>query len=754
MNDVNRSMKRRIKVSSVIIAVLCISLLGGNIFYIQFMAKVDGKSYAQKASDQQLKDLRIQPERGTIYDCNMKPLAQNASAWTVELFPSEIAKIETAAGEDEDGAAEAEAVRNKIADALSEVLVMDRTKIYEMTKKDVSYVEVKRKVEKTEADVIAEFIKKEKLTCLKLTQVSKRYYPYGEFCSTVLGFTGTDNQGLSGVEAYYDEELTGKEGRIVALKDAKNVDMEYQYETVVDAEDGSSLVLTINEVVQHIVEKHVEDALIEQKVANRATAIVMDVKTGEILAMTTKPEYNPNEPFTIVNEKISAALAALSGDAYAAGLTKAQQAQWKNKATSEVYEPGSVFKIITAAAAMEEDVVDVNDTFYCSGSYKVADRTIHCWKAGGHGAETFLDGIKNSCNPVFMQVAERLGSEKFYQYFEAFGLTEKTGIDLPGEESGIYHTLDDLGPVELAVSSFGQTFKVTPLQLITAVSAVANGGYLMQPHLVKSIISADGVVQKTVEPVTKRQVISEATSKQLCAMLEQVVATGTGKNAYVRGFRVAGKTGTSEKIDQKDAEGKPSTEVVASFCGFAPADDPQVAVIVVLDEPNGNSTFGGVIAAPIVGAIMADILPVLEVEPIYTAKEMADMQVKTPDVVKLSVSDATAKLKKAGLKVRTVGTGTTVLSQTPAAGRAVPQDGTVVLTLSAETKTVVVPNVIGLTAANANDKITSKGLNIAINGTNTEDSDAQIAKQTPAAGQEVLLGTVVTVELRHKDYVE
>lgn len=754
MNGANQSMKRRLMISSIIIAVVCISLLGGNIFYIQFMAKVDGKSYAQKASDQQLKDLVIEPDRGTIYDRNMKPLAQNATAWTVELFPSEIAKIETAAGDDEDGAAEAEAIRNKIADTLSVILVMDRQKIYDMTCKDANYVEVKRKVEKLAADAIAEFIKKEELTCLKLTQVSKRYYPYGDFCSTVLGFTGADNQGLSGIEAYYDEVLTGKEGRIVALKDAKNVDMEYQFETVVDAEDGSSLVLTINEVVQHILEKHLADALVEQKVANRATAIVMDVKTGEILAMTTMPESNPNAPFTIVDEKINAALASLSGDAYTTALTKAQQTQWKNKATSEVYEPGSVFKIITAAAALEEDVVDLDDTFYCNGAYKVADRTIHCWKAGGHGAETFLDGIKNSCNPVFMQVAQRLGSEKFYQYFEAFGLTEETGIDLPGEESGIYHTLDDLGPVELAVSSFGQTFKVTPLQLITAVSAVANGGYLMEPHLVKSIISADGVVEKTIEPVIKRQVISEATSKLLCEMLEQVVATGTGKNAYVRGFRVAGKTGTSEKIDQKDAEGNPSTAVVASFCGFAPADDPQVAVIVILDEPNGSSTFGGVIAAPIVGAIMADILPVLEVEPVYTAEEMADMQVKTPDVVKLTVADATAKIKKAGLKVRTIGTGLTVVSQTPAAGRAIPQDGTVVLQLSAETKMVTVPDVLGLTAANANDKITSKGLNITINGTNTEDSDAQIAKQSPAAGQEVPLGTVITVELRHKDYVE
>ncbi|HOP10613.1 MAG TPA: penicillin-binding transpeptidase domain-containing protein [Oscillospiraceae bacterium] len=745
-------MKRRLIILGIIICAVIAPVLVASLFNIQFLATHNGKSYAQLALENQLKDYTITPIRGTIYDRNYKVLAQNATCWMLDLYPSEIRKLDDGTAE---GSQKAETLRNLLADNLSVILDMDRETVYNYTQKNVSYVCVKRKIEKEQADQISAFIADNKLSCISLATDTKRYYPYGNFAATLLGFTGTDNQGLYGVELYYDELLKGTPGRIISLKNGINVNMPSEYETTIDAEDGASLVLTIDEVVQLYLEKHLEAAVEDHNVTNRAAGIIMDVNTGAILAMATKGDYNPNEPFTIDSEEIREELTKLDPDKYKAALSVAQNDQWRNKITSEVYEPGSVFKIITAASALEEGVVDLDDTFTCNGYLQVADRRISCWKAGGHGVQTFGEALGNSCNVAFMQIGARLGATKFMEYYEAFGLTEKTGIDLSGEEIGIAHDVEEMGPVELAVSSFGQTFKVTPLQMITAVSAVANGGNLMQPYIVKSVVSADGVVQQTTTPTVRRQVISEETSDTMCELLEQVVSSGTGRNAYVAGYRVAGKTGTSEKIDLYDEEGNKLNEVIASFCGFAPADDPQIAILVILDQPHSFSNFGGQIAAPLVADILGDVLPYLGIEPIYTEEELANLSVTTPDVTGKSKSAADKTLTNKGLKMQAVGSGDTVLYQVPAAGSSIPKGGTVVVAFGSDSvKTVVVPDLTGDSVGTANSKLTNRDLNISIVGARAGSSEAIIASQSPAAGTEVEIGTVVEIRLRYTDSVE
>ncbi|HNX13884.1 MAG TPA: penicillin-binding transpeptidase domain-containing protein [Oscillospiraceae bacterium] len=749
-------MKRRLIILGIIICAVIAPVLTASLFNIQFLAKHNGKSYAQLALENQLKDYTITPMRGTVYDRNYKVLAQNATCWMLDLYPSEIRKLENDNTSTQTGAEKAEALRNLLADNLSIILDMDRETVYNFTKKNVSYVCIKRKIKKEQADLISRFIAENKLSCISLATDTERYYPYGNFAATLLGFTGTDNQGLYGTELYYDELLKGTPGRIISLKNGVNVNMPSEYETTVDAKDGSSLVLTVDEVVQLYLEKHLEAAIEDHNVTNRAAGIIMDVKTGAILAMATKGDYDPNEPFAIDSEQVREKLTKLDTDKYTEALKAAQNDQWRNKITGEVYEPGSVFKIITAAAALEENVVSLNDTFTCHGALQVADRRIKCWKSdGSHGTQSFEKAIGNSCNVAFMQIGARLGATKFMEYYEAFGLTEESGIDLPGEEVGIAHKVEEMGPVELAVSSFGQTFKVTPLQMISAVCAVANGGKLMQPYIVKNVVSADGVVEKTMTPTARRQVISEDTSKTMCQILEKVVSSGTGRNAYVAGYRVAGKTGTSEKTDLYDEQGNKLNEVIASFCGFAPADDPQVAILVILDQPHSFSNFGGQIAAPLVADILEDVLPYLGIEPIYTEEELANLSVITPDVNGKSKSAAEKALTNKGLKMQSIGSGDTILYQVPAVGTLIPKGGTVVVAFSSDpVRKVVVPDMTGVSVGTANSMLTNRDLNISIVGARAGSSEATISSQNPAAGTEVEIGTVVEIRLRYSDNVE
>ena len=747
-------MKRRMVVCMVILCVFGTSALFGRLFFLQV---VDAAEYQREAAKQQLREADISPKRGLIYDRNMKTLARSATVWTVVISPSDITDKKDANGV---VVRSADELREIIATGLSEILEVDKDKIIEKSKRRTYYEIIKKRVDRPLADKVLEFATENNISCINLEEDNKRYYPYGSLASTVLGFTGDGNHGAYGLEAKYDTVLSGTPGRVVAAKNAVGRDMPFQYNKMYPADDGNSIVLTIDETIQHFVEKHLETAVKEHNVRARATCIVMDVNTGEILAMSTKNDFDPNEPYTITDPLSIKTLeegAALSDDEKADLRLQLQYGQWRNKAISDPYEPGSVFKLITASSALEEGTVNPKSFSYtCSGSMQVANRKINCWKAGGHGTQDFAHIIMNSCNPAFINVGLALGGDKFFNYYEAFGLTEKTGIDLPGEvgNAGLYHnkaTLMRVVPcVELASSSFGQTHKETPIQLITAIAAVVNGGKLMQPYVVKQIVDPDGNIVKNIEPTMKRQVISAETSKQIALMAERVVSEGSGKNAYIPGYRIGGKTGTSEKIDATNEAGEVDKRI-SSFLGFAPADNPQVACLLMLDEPYMINPYGSVIAAPVVGAILGETLPYLGVEPKYTDAELAKIDVKVPDVVGKGTLDAQGMLRPLGLEFEVKGEGTTVIKQMPRAMTSVPKGSRVLLytdTASMSTTTVM-PNVIGMTAQQANVAITSAGLNIRLAGATTGVNTA--SKQSIEAGTALEHGTLVTVQFVSTD---
>lgn len=732
------SMKRRINILLVFVVLFGFILMTGRLFFLQV---IGGDDYRDRATQQQLRDSTIAAKRGTIYDANMNILAQSATVWTAYLSPVYISDDEEA---------------NLIADKLSEILNVDRETIYKKTQKNTYYEYVKRKIEKDKADEIRAFCKENDISAIGLDEDTKRYYPHNTLASTIIGFTGTDNQGLTGIEAYYDSYLKGTDGRVVSAKNAWGTDMPFEYEKRIEAIDGNSLVLTIDQNIQYYVDKHLETAVKEQKVNNRAACIVMDVNTGGILGMSTKGDFDLNDPFTIYDESVREKIAALSGDEKSAELSKQQNQQWRNKAISDPYEPGSVFKIITAAAALEEGVVTANEGFVCTGSHRVGDRNIHCWKTSGHGKETFAQGIMNSCNPVFMTVGARLGGDIFYKYLQAFGLTEKTGIDLPGEATSITHSRKTLqNNVNLASSSMGQSFKITPIQIITAVSAAVNGGNLVTPHVVKQILDSDGSVIENIGSQTKRQVISGETSEQLSLMLEKVVSEGTGKNAYIMGYRIGGKTGTSEKLDKVYAEGE-KEDYIMSFLGFAPADDPQVACIVIIDEPRAGEIYGSAVAAPVCGSILGDVLPYMGIEPEYTAEEISKVNVTVPNIVGKTAHMGQAALQKYGLQGTIIGGGDRVVRQVPKAGQTVPRGGKVIIYTeeNTEQKTVTVPNLIGLSATEVTTRLTALGLNAKVMGGGIDQSGCLSSAQSIAAGEKVPIGTVVEVTFLSKDEVE
>ena len=544
-----------------IVIFLTFAIIGGRLMWIQL---VKGDFYKQKALQNQLSDTVIEAQRGTIYDSNMNVLVQSATVWKVYLDPVSIQSESEKYDKN---------IAGDLAENLSKILDVEKADILDICKKESRYEVLKTNLDNETRTKVLNYITKEKYTaCVGIETSTKRFYSSSSFAATVLGFVGSDGQGIEGIEAYYDNTLTGTAGRIVTAKNAQSGSMPNNYETIIDSTDGSSLVLTIDDVLQYSLEKNLEQARVNAS-AKYAYGVVMDVKTGAILAMSNKPDYNSDEPWTIKDKSVRKAVAKITDEKERAQAeSDALVAQWRNRTISDTYEPGSVFKVITAAAALEEGVVKPEDTYFDSGSIKVEDRTYHCQKREGHGLETFSQGLQNSCNPWFISVGQKLGVHTFYKYFEAFGLTEKTNIDLPGEAApaaGItYHVESEMGRVELASESFGQSFQVSPIQMITAVCAAANGGKLMQPYIVKEVLDAEGNVTSTTQPKLKRQVISESTSSTLRLMLEEVVKYGTGKNAYVAGYRVAGKTGTSEKLGTVDSDS--GKKYVTSFVAFAP----------------------------------------------------------------------------------------------------------------------------------------------------------------------------------------
>ena len=725
-----------------IVAVMVIIFLGflGCVASLVITQLVKGDYYKQIAESQQLSDTKIPAHRGVIYDRNMSVLAQSATSWRIYIVPSEIDDEQT---------------RDIVVTELSRIVGVSEDDVRAKTNRNSNYETIKSKVDsevkaQIEALIKSDDYKKYNLNeIIGISQDAKRYYPNSTLGSTVIGFTGTDDQGLEGLESFYDKYLTGVAGRVITAVNGVQGEMPNSYETIIDPQQGYSLVLTVDETLQYYLEKHLEDAMEETK-SKGAYGIMMDVKTGAILAMSAKPDYDLNSPWDIIDSVTMDNINLLDEDERAEAINAAVREQWRNSTISDTYQPGSVFKIITAAAAMEEGLVALNEHFSCPGYTVVAGRRINCHKLVGHGDESFIEGLMNSCNPVFIDVGLRLGVDTFMDYFDAFGLNDRTGIDLPGEASSITHEKlgVQMGVSELASCSFGQTFQVTPIQMITAVASVANGGKLMQPYIVQSVIDENGNTVSTTEPTVKNQVISAETASTLCSMLEMVVSQGGGKNAYVPGYRIAGKTGTSEKIGES-GEGE-AMKYIASFVGFAPADDPEVILLVILDEPSGYSHMGGTIAAPLAAEIFSDALAYLNVDVQYTEEELKNLNISVLNVVGQNVSSAKSSLSSYGFNVKVVGNGSTVISQTPSAYTTVSKRGTVVLyTENTSARVVEMPDLTGYTVSQVNRIMSDLELNTVFTGGSLSSGEAVAYSQSIAPGTRIEIGSTVTVSFRH-----
>lgn len=709
---------------------------------------VRGEEMSIAALDQSLRSTTLSAMRGTIYDATGKVLAQSASVWTVVLEPASFADYD-----------DPEGTRQKVASGLAAILDMDEEEVYEKTQGSSYFVYLKRRVETSVRDEINEFLEAEGISSgVRLIEDYKRYYPYGTVASTVLGFTGTDGQGLEGLELQYDTQLRGTAGRLISSRNALGTDMPIEYEQYVEAQDGNNLVLTIDETVQSILEKYLAEGVDQFNVKNGAVAIMMDVDTGAILGLATTPTYDPNDPFTIYDEDLQAQIDALSGEEQDQAFNDAQLKQWRNKAVSDTYYPGSVFKMCTYAMGLEEGVVTEQTTYTCTGSVLVDgwDDPIHCWRHSGHGLETFRDGLCNSCNPYTIYIGQLLGGETFAKYREAFGFTESTGIDLPGEAVTLYHSAIELinTPSNLAVESFGQNFSITPLHMITAAAAIANGGYLVTPHVVDRVVDQDGNIVQTADTSYRRQVISEETSAAITDILQQNVESGSATGGYVAGYRICGKTGTSEKVDKWNEDRTQDMEYIASYCGFAPAEDPQYALLVFFDEPdddtNGGYNGGNAVAGPYFAKMMEEILPYLGVEAQYNEEEYANLDTVAPTVTGLTLEEAYAKLEEAGLTYSVIGdesdSSITVTAQVPEAGGAVPKDGQVVLYTNGydEASTyVTVPSFLGYDVTNASYLASINGLQISVSG--SFSSTATVTAQSVTEGEQVQQGTVITL---------
>lgn len=717
--------KKRLFATLVIFSLMMVAL----IVRVGWVQIVRGEEYQKRAFEQQTRGRVISPRRGTILDRNGKDLAISASVETISVNPTEIKDSKTDS--------------KVIAEKLAEILEMDKDKLEAILKRDSRYEIVKKKVEKEIGDQIRQWKQQEKIDGVYIDEDSKRFYPNRNLAAHAIGFTGIDNQGLGGIEAVMEQYLKGVPGKILSEVDARGRGMPFTEERHIDAQDGLNVVLTIDEAIQHFAEKALEKAIDDNKLKNGAAAIVMDPRNGEILAMASKPDFDLNNP-TAAPSGVDAATWK--------GTTQAeieilQKSVWRNKPVVDTYEPGSTFKAITSAAGLEENVIrpdsPVNDFTVTVGGWP-----INCWRPNAHGNETFTEGVYNSCNPVFVRVAQSLGIERFYKYMKAFGFFDKTNIGLPGEAESIIHKKPT--EVDMATASFGQTFQITPVQLITAYGAIANGGQLMKPHLVKEITDSEGNIVKKYEPEVIRNVISKKTSDELKEILEGVVSIGTGKNAYIKGYRVAGKTGTSET-----RETKTKGRYIASFSAFAPADNPVICVLVILDHPDVYPHTGGVIAAPVAGKLVEDILSYLGVERRYTEedKKMMLREVYVPELKNKSLEEAKKTLADLGLDYKIEGNGnnsTVVMEQVPKPNVSVVQKSVVILYTYEPEKnvTVKVPDLTNKTMDEAIQTLADAGLNIKVTGTGT------VYSQSQKPGTEVQKGGIITVEFRHQEYIE
>ncbi len=740
MENVLAGIKKRSTILLILILALGFGSIVCRLFYLQI---IQGEELSQKAVDQQLSDTTVSAKRGSILDRNGNTLASSASVWKVILAPAYF---------------ENDKQRKYVSQELASILGLREEDVYELASNSNSYYQtVKRRIESDERDKILAFVDKlsqqyERLTnVIVLEEDFKRYYPYNDFAAAVIGFTGSDGQGLSGIEFQYDSYLTGTPGRIITENNGWGTTMPFEYQQKEDAHDGNSLVLTIDETVQHFLEKYLKQGIIDYKVVEGAVAVCVNVKTGEVLGMAVENSFDLNNPYEIADENAAKELEKLTGQAKDERMTELLAKQWRNKAISDTYYPGSVFKVITASAVLEENAGSLSSTYNCSGSYipYEGEKAINCHNTAGHGTQTFAEALCNSCNPAFMQMGQALGMQKYWEYFQSFGFNSKTGIDLPGEGVGLFFA-EPWGPVDLAIGSFGQGVSVTPIEMVTAVSAVANGGNLVKPYLVKQILDDKGNVVETNEPVIKRQVISKDTAEKIAEIMEKNATEGTAKNGYVAGYRIAGKTGTSEKIGNSR---KPNVkDYIASYCGFAPADDPQIALLVYFDTPTGEAYYGSQVAAPVFAGIMSEICPYLGIETQYTEEELEYVDTVAGNYLSMTLEEAGQKAIQDGFEPFVCGEGNNVVAQVPQAGSKIPRGGRVVLftTQNSTSETTIVPDMVGMSVEQVNETAAEYNINVSFSGSVEQEGILSYA-QSINPRERVAPGTVVTVYFGNND---
>ena len=728
----NRIIQTRSFVLMILMGVVMFVLLFFRLFDLQITRHEELQS---KAVNQQTRRTVVTASRGTIYDTAGNILAISSSAETIILSPLE---INNALNDTENPVTW---TKDSLAAGLAEILGKDAASIRKrMDNVKSQYELIQLRADEEVAAKVRAYVEENKISGVHLVADTKRYYPYGSLAAQVIGFVGDDNTGLYGLEAYYEEELEGQSGLVISAKDQAENDMLYTYEQYFAAKNGSDLTLTLDTTIQYYLEKGLEAMTDKFSAANGASGIVMNAKTGGIMAMASYPNYDLNDFLTVSDQTLQERIER--GESTLADM---QLLQWRNKALNDTYEPGSTFKILTLSAALEEGVVDKTTTVNCGGSVNISGYTIHCSNKNGHGLQTLVQSVGNSCNPAFINYGLRIGNEKFYEYMRSFGLMNTTGIDLGGEAVGVFAADSSFTQLDLACYAFGQNFTVTPLTLISAQAACVNGGYLHTPYLVERITDSNGNVTYRHDDTPVRQVISEQTSATVRECLEYVVASGTGKNGQVAGYRIGGKTGTADKGQTGD--------VVVSFLCFAPADDPQVIMLITMDTPSratGTYVSGGNMVAPTASTVMAEILPYLGIEPSYSAEELLGMDTTVPNVIGSTVEQAKEKLKERALSYKIVGDGDTITDQTPAGGAIIPGKSTVILYASAAKPTdkCVVPHLLGKTPSEANTAATAAGLLIRFSGTTGSESSAiRVLSQSIDEGTEVDAGTVITVQL-------
>lgn len=720
--------------TAILILLILVLGFGAAVLRLTYLTTVQSSELQESAVDLQLADTTVSAKRGTIYDANGNVLAESASVWQVVMSPVNFKNDKQ---------------RQAAAKGLSEIFDLEYNDVLDDTKQQSHYVVVKRRIESDEREKVLELIDtlKKDYSCsgvIQLLDDYKRYYPKNSLASSVIGFTGSDDQGLEGIEYEYDSYLSGTPGRIITAQNARGTDMPFRYEQNVESEDGNNVYLTIDETIQSICEKYMQKGVEDNNVLNKGVCIAMDVNTGAILAMVTTDGYDLNNPYELSakdKKKIKSTSKKKQAEAESAALSN----MWRNKAVADTYMPGSVFKMCVASAALEENLVNEKTSFTCTGSISVEGETIHCSNISGHGTQNFVEVISNSCNPAFIQIGQMLGAGKFRQYYQGFGFSDKTGIDLPGEAEDSFWKEGKMGGVDLAVASFGQNFTITPIQMITACAAVSNGGYVVQPHVVSKITDSKGNVIKTVDKKIKRQVISDDTSKKMNEYLEYNTERQGAAAGYISGYKVAGKTGTTEKRGVTKLESSFSEDYISSFCGYAPADDPQIAMLVFFDTPDGDAYYGSQVSSPVFINIMSEVLPYLDVKTSYTDEELGYVDASAGDYTGVSVDEAKTAVEADGFTATVKGNGSTVISQIPTVSSGLQKGGSIVLYTDSDSQseTVSVPSLIGLSPDEVNDVASAYGLNVSFSGATT--SSGTSSSQNIEAGTSVSPGTVITV---------